>query len=138
MCGTTIGILQHPDLKEHRDKSGGHASPDFDVLIVDEASKTPFQEFLVPALLAKRWIIVGDPKQLSPYVDDEAMAVNIEACLPDVRGPERLHRRLSTPGVAIVGIDAPPSSSQRTNVPARRTASSALPADVDACRRGPR
>ncbi len=84
VCGTTIGILQHPDLKEHRDKSGGHASPDFDVLIVDEASKTPFQEFLVPALLAKRWVIVGDPKQLSPYVDDEEMAVNIEACLPDV------------------------------------------------------
>ena len=78
VCGTTIGILQHPDVK-----SGGHASPDFDVLIVDEASKTPFQEFLVPALLAKRWIIVGDPKQLSPYVDDEAVAVNVETCLPD-------------------------------------------------------
>ena len=78
VCGTTIGILRHPDIR-----SGGHASPDFDVLIVDEASKTPFQEFLVPALLAKRWVIVGDPKQLSPYVDDEAMAVNIEACLPD-------------------------------------------------------
>ena len=82
VCGTTIGILQHPDIK-----SGGHASPDFDMLIVDEASKTPFQEFLVPALLAKRWVIVGDPKQLSPYVDDDAMAVNIEACLPD--GPRR-------------------------------------------------
>ena len=82
VCGTTIGILQHPDIK-----SGGHASPDFDVLIVDEASKTPFQEFLVPALLAKRWVIVGDPKQLSPYVDDDAMAVNIEACLSD--GPTR-------------------------------------------------
>lgn len=83
VCGTTIGILQHPDFK----KPGGHASPDFDVLIVDEASKTPFQEFLVPALLAKRWVIVGDPKQLSPYVDDDGMAVNIEACLSD--GPTR-------------------------------------------------
>ena len=82
VCGTTIGILQHPDVK-----SGGHASPDFDVLIVDEASKTTFQEFLVPALLAKRWVIVGDPKQLSPYVDDDEMAVNVEACLPD--GPIR-------------------------------------------------
>ena len=84
VCGTTIGILQHPDIKKHRDiKRDGYASPDFDVLIVDEASKTPFQEFLVPALLAKRWVIVGDPKQLSPYVDDDAMAVNIETCLPD-------------------------------------------------------
>jgi hypothetical protein len=27
-------------------------------------------------------VIVGDPKQLTPYVDDEAMAVNIQSCLP--------------------------------------------------------
>lgn len=78
VCGTTIGILQHPDIK-----ANGHAAATFDVLIVDEASKTTFQEFLVPALLAKRWVIVGDPKQLSPYVDDAAMAVNVEACLSD-------------------------------------------------------
>ena len=86
VCGTTIGILQHPDIKSEK-KSNGHTRPAFafDVLIVDEASKTPFQEFLVPALLAKRWIIVGDPKQLSPYVDEDAMAVNVEACLPDAR-----------------------------------------------------
>ena len=84
VCGTTIGILQHPDIKSER-KSNGHTRPGFDVLIVDEASKTPFQEFLVPALLAKRWIVVGDPKQLSPYVDEDAMAVNVEACLADAR-----------------------------------------------------
>ena len=84
VCGTTIGILQHPDIKSDM-KPNGPTSPGFDVLIVDEASKTPFQEFLVPALLAKRWIIVGDPKQLSPYVDEHAMAVNVEACLPDAR-----------------------------------------------------
>lgn len=78
VCGTTIGILQHPDIK-----ASGHAAANFDVLIVDEASKTTFQEFLVPALLAKRWVVVGDPKQLSPYVDDAAMSVNVEACLGD-------------------------------------------------------
>lgn len=82
VCGTTIGILQHPDLKERGGKRRD-ANPDFDVLIVDEASKTPFQEFLVPALWAKRWVVVGDPKQLSPYVDEMGMAANIEACLPD-------------------------------------------------------
>lgn len=79
VCGTTIGILQHPDIKS---RNGSSASV-FDVLIVDEASKTTFQEFLVPALYAKRWVIVGDPKQLSPYVDDFGMSVNVEACLPD-------------------------------------------------------
>ena len=84
VCGTTIGILQHPDIKSEA-KSGGCTGPIFDMLIIDEASKTPFQEFLVPALLAKRWVIVGDPKQLSPYVDEHAMAVNVEACLPDAR-----------------------------------------------------
>lgn len=78
VCGTTIGILQHPDIK-----SGGLTTPIFDMLIIDEASKTTFQEFLVPGLLAKRWVIVGDPKQLSPFVDDVAMSTNIETCLPD-------------------------------------------------------
>ena len=78
VCGTTIGILQHPDIKTR-----GEQSPQFDVMIIDEASKTTFQEFLVPALLAKRWVLVGDPKQLSPYVDDESTAINIEPCLPE-------------------------------------------------------
>lgn len=76
VCGTTIGILQHPDIK-----ANGHTAVSFDAVIVDEASKTTFQEFLVPALLAKRWIIVGDPRQLSPYVDDAATAANIQSCL---------------------------------------------------------
>ena len=82
VCGTTIGILQHPDIRERNRKRRG-VDPAFDVLIVDEASKTTFQEFLVPALWARRWMIVGDPRQLSPYVDDEAMAVNVEVCLPE-------------------------------------------------------
>ncbi|GIW71169.1 MAG: hypothetical protein KatS3mg102_0711 [Planctomycetota bacterium] len=72
VCGTTIGILQHPAVKEQR-RRGRRArnidEPPFDVLILDEASKTPFPEFLVPALLARRWIIIGDPRQLSPYVE---------------------------------------------------------------------
>ncbi|NWD09226.1 MULTISPECIES: AAA domain-containing protein [Pseudomonas] len=76
-CGTTTGILQHPDLKNRRSNH-----PPYDMLILDEASKTTFQEFLVPAVLAKRWIIVGDPLQLSPYVDEQAMAANLNACLP--------------------------------------------------------
>lgn len=78
VCGTTIGLLQHPDIKNKQS-----SSPIFDVMIIDEASKTTFQEFLVPAVLAKRWILVGDPKQLSPYVDDEATEVNLQPCLPN-------------------------------------------------------
>lgn len=82
VCGTTIGILQHPDIKAQQiDRRG--VEPAFDVLIVDEASKTTFQEFLVPALLAKRWVLVGDPLQLSPYVEDDEVAANVQAALPE-------------------------------------------------------
>ncbi len=81
VCGTTIGILQHPTIKAHLDACG--MTPHFDMLIIDEASKTTFQEFLVPALLARRWVLVGDPRQLSPYVDDGEVAAHIRAALPD-------------------------------------------------------
>ncbi len=66
ICGTPIGIIKH--LEDNQQ---------FDVLIVDEASKTLFTEFLVPALHAKRWIIVGDIRQLPPYIDDEESVAKI-------------------------------------------------------------
>ncbi|WP_417783833.1 AAA domain-containing protein [Terasakiella pusilla] len=73
VCGTTIGILQHPFLK------GSEEFEPFDVMILDEASKTTFAEFLVPALHAKRWIIVGDRRQLSPYVEEQDLRTNLRA-----------------------------------------------------------
>ncbi len=69
--GTMVGILQHPDLRK------GAQTAEFDVLIVDESSKVTFQEFLIPALHAKRWILVGDVKQLSPYTEDDYVAENL-------------------------------------------------------------
>jgi len=78
ICGTTIGILQHPEIKEMRDERRP-IEPAFDMLILDEASKTTFSEFIVPAMHAKKWIIVGDCRQLSPYVDDREIEVNIAA-----------------------------------------------------------
>lgn len=42
---------------------------EFDYLIIDECSKTTFQEFLVPAMYAKKWILVGDIRQLSLFVE---------------------------------------------------------------------
>ncbi len=82
VCGTTIGILQHPDIRA-RVWSGGTWEPAFDTLVLDEASKTPFAEFLVPAVLARHWIIVGDRRQLSPYVEEGWIETNIEASIPD-------------------------------------------------------
>jgi len=67
VCGTSLGILQHPTI---RGGIEGGDYPIWDYLILDEASKTTIDEFLVPALCARRWIIVGDPYQLAPYCDD--------------------------------------------------------------------
>lgn len=78
VCGTTIGILQHPDIKYSR-----MCAAAFDYLIIDEASKTTFQEFLVPAMWAKRWILVGDVNQLAPYVDDGELANAIQSYCPE-------------------------------------------------------
>jgi len=71
VCGTTIGILRYPKFKEalDRDNDAQSIEPMFDYMIIDEASKTTFNEFLVPAIFAKKWVIVGDVKQLAPYVE---------------------------------------------------------------------
>lgn len=90
VCGTTIGILQHPDI---RSSSPGSGRALFDVLIVDEASKTTLQEFLVPAVLARRWVLVGDVRQLSPHVDEEELQAALE---PAVR---------TAPLEAQIGVD---------------------------------
>lgn len=77
VCGTTMGILQYPDFKRAGKEDPAPVMPDFDYLIIDESSKTTFQEFLVPALRAKRWILVGDVLQLSPYTERELVEANI-------------------------------------------------------------
>ena len=79
VCGTVIGILQHPDIKSEI------FSPKavFDILIVDEASKTTLQEFIVPAMYCRKWILVGDIKQLSPFVDDLVVRKTIDGFLND-------------------------------------------------------
>lgn len=75
VCGTVIGILKYPEIYQALDNTKSDSlDPMFDVMILDEASKTTFAEFLVPAVLCKRWIIVGDIKQLAPYVEQENLA----------------------------------------------------------------
>jgi len=48
VCGTTIGILQHPQIKKN-----------------------------------ERWVIVGDTKQLSPFVDSKSLEKSVAECLPE-------------------------------------------------------
>jgi hypothetical protein len=84
-CGTTTGILSHPYIRRTDDATGGLLQPHFDVLILDEASKTTFQEFLVPAQLASRWIVVGDVRQLPPFTD----ARDLQASLTELSDDQR-------------------------------------------------
>jgi hypothetical protein len=63
VCATTKGIV-----------SGGSQpvrDTDYDTLIVDEASRVTESEFLIGAVRARRWILVGDEYQLPPHVDGE-------------------------------------------------------------------
>ncbi|GAB4284345.1 MAG: hypothetical protein Fur0025_15040 [Oscillatoriaceae cyanobacterium] len=58
VAGTCIGIPRNiQDLE-------------FDLCIVDEASKATATEMLVPMVRSHRWILVGDPKQLPPFQDE--------------------------------------------------------------------
>lgn len=67
VCGTTVGVLKSNII------SKGQASGrrPFDYMILDEASKTTFADFIIPALYAERWIISGDVQQLAPYIEQD-------------------------------------------------------------------
>ena len=75
ICGTTLGILRLFNQKNINLENG---EPPFDVMIIDECSKTTFQEFMVPARFAKRWVLVGDVRQLSPFTDREQIVANLD------------------------------------------------------------
>lgn len=65
VCATTMGIATDAffgDKGETPEKS-------FDLLVIDEAGKVTEPEFLVAATRAKRWVLVGDHKQLPPFYD---------------------------------------------------------------------
>ena len=91
VCGTTIGVLSFPliskkvnEIKDGKKNSNIQTTiePIFDYLILDEASKTTFSEFLVPATLCKKWVIVGDVKQLAPYVEKNDLIPSLLQCKP--------------------------------------------------------
>ena len=84
ICGTAMGFLQHPFFKDTNEI--------MDYLILDEASKTTFSEFLVPALKAKRWVIIGDYKQLAPYVEEDLIRDSIQGILKELM-PEEISNR---------------------------------------------
>jgi hypothetical protein len=66
VCATTVGIATD----EYFGDNGPFEEKQFDLLVIDEAGKVTEPEFLVAAVRAKRWVLVGDHKQLPPYYDE--------------------------------------------------------------------
>lgn len=67
VAGTCLGFLSHSAVREL----------EFDLCILDEASKATATEMLVPLSRSRRWVLVGDPNQLPPMqekvLDDEGL-----------------------------------------------------------------
>lgn len=88
--GTTMGIIHHP-LFQERDRGSATkpwerpiaTMPHWDLLIVDEASKTTIQEFMVPAMMARRHVVVGDVRQLPPFTDREDLLANLRTLVDE-------------------------------------------------------
>ena len=70
VMGTCIGVGLDWSLK----RSGIH----FDTVIIDEAGKANLAETTVPMELGDKFILVGDHKQLPPYMDKEEIKDFIE------------------------------------------------------------
>ena len=60
IAGTCVGIAGVKGMEE----------VSYDLCIVDEASKATPTEILIPMVRSRRWIIVGDPKQLPPFFEE--------------------------------------------------------------------
>ncbi len=98
VCGTTMGINQFPPIKDriiyqNKKRTVTELPMDtmFDYMIIDESSKTTFQEFLVPAMTAKKWILVGDIKQLSPFIEQSHIIHNLNIVIhPDTQKAIRI------------------------------------------------
>ncbi len=60
VAGTCIGFLSRPAVRDI----------EFDLCILDEASKATATETLVPLSRSRRWVLVGDPSQLPPMQEE--------------------------------------------------------------------
>jgi hypothetical protein len=107
-CGTMESILGHPWIKESRrdgmESRGTNSKilkspqPHWDVLIIDESSKTTFNEFIVPAMFCKKFVLVGDIRQLPPFTQESEFIANLESIKGFNKNKQRsmlLHSHLS-------------------------------------------
>ena len=78
VAGTCVGVASIKGLQ----------SIEFDLCIIDEASKANSNELLVPLSRSKAWVLVGDPRQLPPFKDevleDPAILQKYNIMSPDI------------------------------------------------------
>jgi len=53
--------------------------PEFDLVIMDEASKATPPELVLPLTLGKKVVVIGDHKQLPPMIDEQDFSEKLEA-----------------------------------------------------------
>ncbi|WP_143663157.1 AAA domain-containing protein [Streptomyces bobili] len=67
VAATCVGLMGVP----------GADSMQFDLCIIDEASKATTTESLVPLAASRRWVLVGDNRQLPPFVEQTLEAPSL-------------------------------------------------------------
>jgi hypothetical protein len=75
VAATCIGAASRPEL----------SGIDFDIAIVDEAGQIGMNNALVPLVRAKRAVLVGDHKQLPPFLDSDVEAWGASVDDPRIR-----------------------------------------------------
>ncbi|MFZ2998831.1 MAG: AAA domain-containing protein [Undibacterium umbellatum] len=63
VAGTCVGLASTPAIYQD----------EYDLCIIDEASKATATEALVPLVRSKTAVLVGDPKQLPPFFEDKSL-----------------------------------------------------------------
>lgn len=63
VAGTCVGLASTPAIYQD----------EYDLCIIDEASKATATEALVPLVRSKTAVLVGDPKQLPPFFEDRSL-----------------------------------------------------------------
>ena len=64
VCGTCVGL---------GDEKLGLIDEAFDLVVVDEAARAQGSELAIPLVTGRKVLLVGDQKQLEPFLDREAL-----------------------------------------------------------------
>lgn len=75
IAGTCIGVSGVRGMQE----------VEYDLCIVDEASKATPTEIISPMARCRRWIIVGDPKQLPPFFEEFGEQLKSDVDIDEVK-----------------------------------------------------